>query len=213
MSVAAAAPPVLLSPLASRDEATALADLFARTLGTGWFPAASVAGYVNAEHADRPPSAGPPRFGRIARLSPGGNTGLVGGLLAEVVSPNALTATFLNGYDFVKNNARVVRLQSGQAGLIRAIAVEEHARGRGVATRLVEDATSELARRGAAGFYAFAWTSEAKGCHLGGVLERAGFSPVRCFSEAFREFSLRHNCHCPYCGQPCRCDAWLYVRV
>ncbi len=195
---------MIVEPLAAREDARALADLFARTMGTGWFPAASVERYAALASGSR--------FGLVAREHEEGPP--AGGLLGEVVAPGALSDGFVTGYAQVRDDPRVVRLRAaGPAGLISAVAVDEAARGQGAATHLLETGVAELARRGAAGCFAFAWTTRERGCHLGGALARNGFVPVRLFAEAYKDFSLRHDCRCPFCDQPCRCSAWLYVRV
>lgn len=199
---------MIVGALASRADARALAVLFARTMGTGWFPAASVEKYA---------AASGPRLGLVARDEEEEHENgppLVGGLLGEIVAPGALSDGFVTGYDAVKDDPMVARLRAaGPAGLISAVAVDEAARGRGAATHLLETGVAELAGRGAAGFFAFAWTTREKGCHLGGALARTGFVPVRLFEDAYKEFSARHDCRCPFCAPPCRCSAWLYIRV
>ena len=196
---------MIVEILTTRDDARALADLFARTMGTGWFPAASVEKYAATAASGR-------RLGLVAREHETGP--LVGGLLGEVVAPGALSDGFVTGYETVKDDPRVAGLRAaGPAGLVSAIAVDENARGRGAATHLLETGVAELARRGAAGFFAFAWTTRERGCHVGGALARNGFVPIHLFPDAYKDFSVAHNCRCPFCAQPCRCSAWLYVRV
>ena len=200
---------VALAPFDRPADAQPIADLLARAMGTGWFAPSAIQGYVNppGEEAAEPAA----RFGLLAREAASG--ALVGALLAEAVPPDRFAGTFLGTMADFADEPLVARLAGRTAGLISGIAVEERARGRGIATRLIEAGVEALRRRGAVRSYAFAWTSAARGCHLGGVLERVGFAPVRRLEEAYHDFSLRHDCRCPFCGQPCRCAAWLYVRL
>ncbi len=186
-------------------------------MGVGWFRPEAVAKYVaRTKH----PGA-TARFGLVARdvVQAAGSSSdesgpIAAALLAQVITPGtALAESFVAGYDEVADDPRVVRLNQAPAGLITAVAVEPRARQRGIASSLLARGVDEMARRGARGFYALAWTTQARGCHLGGVLARHGFETVRRFEEPYRDFSLRYNCHCPFCGQPCRCSAWLYIRL
>jgi GNAT superfamily N-acetyltransferase len=99
----------------------------------------------------------------------------------------------------------------GPVGLLRIVAVSEEARGRGIATRLAEEACEGLEWLGAREVAAFAWVYERTGAApLAGVLERLGFSAVRRL-EGF--YAGGAPTPCLGCGQThCVCPADLYVR-
>jgi ribosomal protein S18 acetylase RimI-like enzyme len=204
------AAPKTIAPLAAGPDVTAVTGLLARSLGTGWFARGVVARFAAETGSDR---GGGGRFGLVARDPDGG--GLSGALLVSVETPDELPSSFLAGYEEIKNDPAVLRLRRERAvGLISAIAVDEGARRRGVASQLLDAGLRALAARGIAACYAFAWTSARSGCHAGGVFARRGFAPVRRFEDAYAQFSVRNDCRCPFCGRPpCRCAAWLYVRA
>ena len=100
---------------------------------------------------------------------------------------------------------------SSPVGVVRLICVEPSARGRGVATRLVEAICSECAQLGAAGFLAYAWVqSPTLQVPLGGVLRRRGF---RCLRRVADFYAAASTVPCPACGRvPCVCSADIYIR-
>ncbi len=100
----------------------------------------------------------------------------------------------------------------GPVGLVRLVAVDEGARGLGVATRLVAEAVEACRMRGVCEFAAFVWVHSPSGERpSAGLLERLGFERSRRL-EGF--YAAPGTLACPACGRvPCECAADLYALV
>ncbi len=103
--------------------------------------------------------------------------------------------------------------QLGRIGLIETVATAPGYEGFGIGCQVTTKLITELEARGAGFFVVIAWKSPDRGVHIGGILDRLGFSAVAEVPEFWREDSLaRHTC-CSYCGSPpCTCTAVIYTR-
>lgn len=137
---------------------------------------------------------------------------VIGAVTVEIVSADGLRASFLHNYDLVRDDERIARLASEPTGLIKSIAVAPSARGRGVATSLIDAGMRSLAEHGARRYYSLAWVSRQRGCGLCGVLAALGFRGARRIERFWYRDSLADGYHCPACGQPCECAVEVMVR-
>ncbi len=96
--------------------------------------------------------------------------------------------------------------------MIEDIATDQRARGQGIASYLVQcmiqwaDSWTEAC----AGVFSFAWTTD-QGCHLAGVLERAGMHMRSEVHDFWLADSESKGYKCPVCGTPCLGAARIYV--
>jgi ribosomal protein S18 acetylase RimI-like enzyme len=137
---------------------------------------------------------------------------VLGVLLAEIVDEQALRLSFLGSYDLAVKNPEVYRLRNQTTALIKSIVVDEPFRGNGIGTELMKHAIQLLEKKGAKGFYTFAWISKQNGCQMQGMLESLGFKSVLRFDEFWLDNSTQHHYDCPVCGHPCHCAVLLFVR-
>ena len=94
---------------------------------------------------------------------------VLGVLLAEIVDEQALRLSFLGSYDLAVKNPEVYRLRNQTTALIKSIVADEQFRDNGIGTQLVKHAIQLLEKKGAKGFYSFAWISKQNGCHMQGI--------------------------------------------
>jgi GNAT superfamily N-acetyltransferase len=138
---------------------------------------------------------------------------VVGALTAEIVSPEAFKASFLDSFDLAKELPEVRLLNDKCIGLIKSVAVAPRFQGRGIGTQLVMDAIKKLEEHGAEAFYALGWVSKARGCHIQGVLEALDFRMISQFDYFWYKDSIEYGYSCPSCGHPCRCSTRLFVKL
>ncbi len=100
-------------------------------------------------------------------------------------------------------------------GEIRIVAVAPEARGRGIATRLVETLADYCEEQGASSLVAHAWVYGGSGAvPLAGVLARLGFTRRVRLEHFYAGIRTSDAGPCPQCGSdPCVCAADLYVKL
>jgi GNAT superfamily N-acetyltransferase len=151
--------------------------------------------------------------GKAAFIAQDDMTGdVIGALTAEIVSPQAFKASFLDSFDLAKELPDVQRLDGKCVGLIKSVAVVPQFQGQGIGTQLVKDAIKKLEEHGAEAFYSLGWVSKERGCHIQGVLEALGFRMVSQFDSFWYKDSIEHGYSCPSCGHPCQCATRLFVK-
>jgi ribosomal protein S18 acetylase RimI-like enzyme len=152
--------------------------------------------------------------GKAAFIAQDNMTGdVVGTLTAEIVSPEAFKASFLDSFDLAKELPDVQQLNGKCIGLIKSVAVAPEFQGRGIGTQLVKDAIKKLEEHGAEAFYALGWVSKERGCHIQGVLEALDFRMISQFDCFWYKDSIEYGYSCPSCGHPCQCSTRLFVKL
>ena len=151
--------------------------------------------------------------GKAAFIAQDDMTGIIiGALTAEIVSPQAFKASFLDSFDLAKEIPEVQQLDGKRIGLIKSVAVVPQCQGQGIGTQLVKDAMTKLAEHGAEVFYSLGWVSKERGCHIQGALETLGFKMISQFDSFWYKDSLEHGYSCPSCGHPCQCSTRLFIK-
>jgi GNAT superfamily N-acetyltransferase len=95
-------------------------------------------------------------------------------------------------------------------GFIRTVAVSENMRGRGVGTKLVKAAVKRLHKLGATSIVTIGW-ADRDGCHIAGLVTALGFTEIATFRDFWKADSIAKEYSCPTCGNPCRCQANLFL--
>lgn len=134
---------------------------------------------------------------------------LVGVGLAEVVPFEEVPILFPEDQEYLADE---LPFEEGETiGYLSALGVRAEAQGRGIGSLLVRERIERLHEQGADHLLAFAWKSEAKGCHVGPLLEREGMRPF-CEIERFWEQDSQISEHnCPYCTEGCFCSCVIYL--
>ncbi|MCC9144457.1 MULTISPECIES: GNAT family N-acetyltransferase [unclassified Arthrobacter] len=102
-------------------------------------------------------------------------------------------------------------LDFNKIGFIKSVAVDRSMQGRGIASGLVDAATSKLWSLGATLIVSIGWTDE-EGCHIQGVFDAAHFSTKGDIPDFWLQDSLDKGYSCPTCGTPCRCVARIFSK-
>ena len=174
---------VLIAPLAPNAYEAARA-LIAAELGAGYVTLGDV-----RTHADREGGCG--------------FVAMIGDRVCGVVLAGPATPRD------VKAAARARLKLPGPAAEVHTIAVAPDARRRGVARRLLTRALASLAEQGFADTLAVVWLSGAN--ESTALFRSAGFTSVGKSPRHWYEDSIARGYDCPLCGNPCRCDAELWV--
>jgi ribosomal protein S18 acetylase RimI-like enzyme len=151
--------------------------------------------------------------GKVAFIAQDDMTGdVLGTLIAEIVSPQAFKASFLDSFDLARDLPDVQQLGDRRIGLIRSVAVVPQFQRQGIGTQLVKEAMKKLEEHGAEVFYSLGWVSKERGCHIQGVLEALDFKMLSQFDSFWYQDSIKHGYSCPSCGHPCQCSTRLFVK-
>ncbi len=136
---------------------------------------------------------------------------------SEVVG--AATGLSANGSEFILSlptdmqesvRTHLEGIEFQRVGQINSVAVADAAHGTGVGTALVASTASELCTLGATWAVVIGWTTE-EGCHIQSIVEALRFHEVAVLPGYWREDSIRRNYGCPRCGQPCNCEAKVFL--
>lgn len=101
-------------------------------------------------------------------------------------------------------------LEYEKVGLLKSMAVSKSHQGAGIGSELSERAVRILWERGVTCVIAIGWTTD-KGCHVEGVVRGLGFSEAGILDDYWCKDSVLKNYHCPRCGQPCHCQAKIFI--
>lgn len=101
-------------------------------------------------------------------------------------------------------------LEFHTVGIMRTVAVNRQARGRGLGTLMAHTLLEALWNSGATCIVTIGWTDNS-GCHLQGIAETLGFLEVARVAEPWKEDSLKNDYECPSCGQPCLCEGRIFL--
>jgi GNAT superfamily N-acetyltransferase len=129
---------------------------------------------------------------------------LVGAALAQIKTPAELADYFASAPGIIE---RLPFAPDERVGYLQAIAVSPEYRGQGVGARLLAARIERLAELGVDRLIACAWSSQAFGCHVGPLLEKAGMRPIGRAAHFYNGWLP-----CPICNAECDCAAIVYVR-
>jgi ribosomal protein S18 acetylase RimI-like enzyme len=134
---------------------------------------------------------------------------VVGALTAECVTYE----TFLKMVptDMVESvREETPRFDFHRIGVIRTVAVADSRRGRGVGTRLAKAAIDRLRKLGATAIVTVGW-ADSNGCHIAGLVKALGFEELATLENYWKKDSTSKQYDCPTCGNPCKCQAKLFL--
>ncbi|MDR2931050.1 MAG: GNAT family N-acetyltransferase [Propionibacteriaceae bacterium] len=98
-------------------------------------------------------------------------------------------------------------------GVLKTVAVKHDQQSRGIGTALCLACLDEFRRRGVQAVYSVAWRN-GDTINIGGILERANFTPFATVEDYWAEDSLQQGYDCPTCGSPpCHCAAVMYSTI
>jgi ribosomal protein S18 acetylase RimI-like enzyme len=100
---------------------------------------------------------------------------------------------------------------SGEIVLLDTNCVCESYVNYGIGTNLMQKRLDEFSSLGFTRFVSFCWL-RSEGQDSSGILEKNGFSVIEEFPNYWYESSIEDGFTCPDCGNPCFCDAQLYVK-
>lgn len=136
---------------------------------------------------------------------------LVGAATVSLLTTQELERHLPQGQEEIAEQLRFLRFHE-RVSILGAVAVEQEARRRGVATRLIEEATRWAARSGATSILSFGWKADGR-AELAGVLNGQGFETVREVAGFWTEDSKERGYDCPRCGHPCTCSAVIFAKA
>lgn len=185
---------VCIRPMEPVDIPRSLA-IFGEELGQGYVSIGDLAKFVNTE------------------------TGVA--LIAEFDNNIVAAATgeILTNAGFVNETPSDMRTQIrtmiphsgfGKIGLLKSISVSKDCRSAGIGSELTERVVRNLWDRDAAYIVTIGWTTGV-GCHIEGVVKRLGFCESGILNNFWAQDSVVKNYDCPWCGQPCHCQAKVFV--
>lgn len=100
---------------------------------------------------------------------------------------------------------------SESIGVLSVLCIATNHEGQGIGTALIEARLAELYARGCTAVYTVSWL---RGNHRdsSSLFQSLGFERVANLPEKWRIPSKLEGFSCPDCGNPCTCDATLFVR-
>jgi N-acetylglutamate synthase-like GNAT family acetyltransferase len=111
-----------------------------------------------------------------------------------------------------KNARSAVSLANLRLGILKSIVVKDEFRAQGIGTALSLRGIQHLKTMGCTAIIAFSWDSGEKSTSAG-MLEAVGFHRISSVKECWKEDSIRRAYNCPRCGNPCVCDAILFLKI
>jgi ribosomal protein S18 acetylase RimI-like enzyme len=183
---------------AGHDEAPAIVGLLGDALGDRYIELKDVTDLVASDGE------------QACFVARNGSHDVAGALLTKVLDHQDLTGVFPSGQEGLLNELPLGQYHD-RVGFVRAIAVSEGYRGRGIATQLTRTSLDWLIEQQATLALSFGWKSP-DGCHVQGVLESCGFTVVGEIDHFWREDSKSAGYSCPTCGDVCTCSAVVFTR-
>lgn len=135
--------------------------------------------------------------------------GIVLGVATGLIDPNVGGALYGVPDDQVDAVLTLApRVEANPVGVLKSVAVDRTARGRGVGHAVSLAVTSAL-RYTVPHIISIGWATES-GCHIGPTLTRMGYTDHGQIENFWWEDSVKQGYSCPTCGHPCRCAARIF---
>ncbi|MCB9334629.1 MAG: GNAT family N-acetyltransferase [Flavobacteriales bacterium] len=112
----------------------------------------------------------------------------------------------LNQYIFT-DSLQMNTEETNNIGIIKQLVVKENYQQKGIASKLIKHCLNNIP----ASFYIYiAWKKELF-TPISQLMNKNGFNPIFTIFQYWKIDSIEKKYHCPTCGNPCICDAIIYI--
>ena len=100
--------------------------------------------------------------------------------------------------------------RSGKIGVIKFVAIDPAFQKKGIGMKLVQESLAALKKAGMDLVVSIGWKTDY--VHIEPILLANGFVKRSSFKEFWHKESVERGYDCPRCGNPCHCEAILFIK-